>query len=210
MVIQIKSPNADEIFDRFKSQHVELLKKHYSKKNIAFNIDQITSAEFVQDVVKAAVFYFQGKLEIKAAKGSKTNTEQVDADKIEKITFYEFGNTTVDKEEWKGEEIVPIFSTIKPKNCEKCGGTGQKSCEACKGASHVNCSKCSGNGQIQCQKCVGKGKLPIEIKVINSKGEKTTKTLSYNCTDCFGYGTVVCYECKGIGQVACRIHSILS
>ncbi len=67
MPIQIKGPNADEIFNRFKqtSGRRKALEKHYGIKKAAFNIDNITAAEFVKEVHKEAVFFYGVDVNIK-------------------------------------------------------------------------------------------------------------------------------------------------
>ncbi|MHA1733456.1 MAG: hypothetical protein ACTSU5_16025, partial [Promethearchaeota archaeon] len=80
MSIAIKSPNADEIWEKFKnSKKLDFLKKFWGQKKVQLNKDQITSAEYVKNVTKAAVFYFQGRTSVKPAAASKAKKEQVDA-----------------------------------------------------------------------------------------------------------------------------------
>ncbi|GAB4307308.1 MAG: hypothetical protein Kow0069_04740 [Promethearchaeota archaeon] len=204
MSIKIKTPNADEVFERWKaSTPADVLKKHWAVKKAAFDRAQVTSAEYVKNVVKAAVFFFQASARVAPAAQSRGKSERVDARRVGRVVFFDFGSSEVDKAQWKFEELVPHYKTLASHDCPACRGSGASRCETCGGKSNVTCKRCDGSGQVQCQPCVGKGDVPVDLTVIDAAGNKRKEKKSHRCTDCFGAGKVTCYECHGIGSVAC-------
>src|SRR5271157_43295 len=203
MPVTIKSPNADEIFDAYKQKAPKKdLEKAYGVKGAVFNIDQITAAEYVQNVQKGCVLYFQYK---EGAKASKEAAEELytDPSKVGGITFYDFGTANVQRSSWKKkDDTVPGYKTLKEASCDKCGGNGYTACD-CKNTGIQKCSKCDGKGVMQCNTCKGEGTLSTDISVIDAQGAKKNVSKSYNCPDCFGNGTRLCTDCDGTGKVLC-------
>ena len=101
MSIRIKSPNPDAVWDRWKQKNSkkENLEKHYKIKGTIFNLESITAAEYVKDVAKGVVFYFEKSQNV-GPSDKKPKIETKSVPKVEKVTFYEFTNK-VNKEDWK-------------------------------------------------------------------------------------------------------------
>ena len=61
MGITIKSANPDDIWESWKrkASKTQKLEKHYGTKGAVFNLDQVTATEFVKNVSKAAIIYFE-------------------------------------------------------------------------------------------------------------------------------------------------------
>lgn len=202
MSIQIKSPNPDEIWDRWKRQSAKSqnLEKHYKIKGSVFNLDNITSAEYVKEVEKGAIFLcFQ--TEKSQPEESKPKSKQISPKKLSKEEYYEFKSAPI-KKDWKKDEVVPFFNSLKPVKCSACNGSGKVNCSKCKGQRFVECPSCNGK-EKKCKNCNGTGRLSETITIINEKGEKSKKEITFQCNECFGTGKVVCEKCGGTGKVLC-------
>ena len=199
--VVIKSPNADEVFEAFKRKQGNKLEKHYAVKGAVFQLDNVTSAEFVKGVTKDAIIFFRTKREVKPQ--GKTKKIEVVPKKLEKIRFYLFKGS-VNKDEYKGPDPYPNFESIKPKNCPKCSGKGGTPCKKCDGKGTVACDKCKGTGGATCKACEGKGEITLEIEVVNEKGDKNKKTMKVQCGECFGNKKMFCPECGGSGKQTCK------
>ena len=182
--VRIKTPNLDEIFEKWKQSSVrkdkKKMEKQFGTKGAIFSLDAVSAAEYVKDTQKEAAIYFAIKKTVgEVSKGTEEKT--VLAPKIPRETFYSFkGSSKVTKDNWKGNEIVPTYETLKT----------------------IPCKNCSGKGYIEekCKTCKGTGK--IEEKVIILSGEdqkKEDKPFSYPCGVCYGTGTSKeqCRDCGG-------------
>ncbi len=201
--VTIKSANPDEIWDKWKKKSVrsQKLEKHYGVKGAVFSIDNITAAEFVKGVNKAAILFFEKSYEVKAEK-TKPKSEKGDVRDIEKVKFYNFKSNPI-KAEWKGNEEVPSFASLTKVNCSKCSGRGGIACKKCNGNKVVPCPDCEGKPK-KCKTCDGTGKYKVEVKVLDDKNEKSTKTLEVKCNECYGTGKLTCTRCGGLGKVPCK------
>lgn len=86
-------------------------------------------------------------------------------------------------------------SGFKPKQCQKCMGTGITRCNRCDGCGSIRCEGCNGNGNNKCPSCHGYGKL-------------ITYDLQHpwNCPDCpqcNASGYIKCVLCNGKGRLRC-------
>ncbi|MHA1819166.1 MAG: hypothetical protein ACTSU2_14840 [Promethearchaeota archaeon] len=201
--VVIKGPNADEIFNRFKQKaDRKRLEKHYGIKKAAFNIDNVTAAEYVTAVNKHAVFFFLVDVNIKPE--GKTEIRKGGYKDIEKVKFYDFTGR-VSKSEWKESNTVPMYKSLKVGKCSKCGGDGKKTCKDCQGSGLVTCSKCKGTGQVKCDRCNGTGKIRFSVTILDNKGKKKEKKeIIIQCPDCFGTGKLRCPSCHGTKKVTCK------
>ncbi|MHA1727813.1 MAG: hypothetical protein ACTSWY_03670 [Promethearchaeota archaeon] len=200
----IKTPNADEIFNKFKEKgsRKKDLEKHYGLKKTVFNVDNVTAAEFVQGVNKEAVFFFQNKIDVKPS--GKTEVIKIHYNKLEKVDFYKFSKP-ISKDEWKGDKTVPMYETLKPVRCTECNGTGKVNCEKCGGEGTVKCPDCNGTGSIDCKPCNGKGKQYLELTLYSGEEKKKdTKKMDYSCPNCFGTGKITCSRCNGLKRILCK------
>ncbi|MHA1578794.1 MAG: hypothetical protein ACTSUQ_04070 [Candidatus Freyarchaeota archaeon] len=68
-------------------------------KRVKFERSNISAAESVRNVEKHAIFFFRSK-SIPLLLGT-LRKKVVNIDKLEKVTFYDFGNKQVDMTEWK-------------------------------------------------------------------------------------------------------------
>ncbi|MFX0076752.1 MAG: zinc finger-like domain-containing protein [Candidatus Hermodarchaeota archaeon] len=182
--VRIKTPNLDDIFEKWKQRSVRTdkkkMEKQFGTKGAIFSLDAISAAEYVKDTQKEAAIYFAIKKTVGAVpKG--TDEKVVLAPKVPRETFYSFkGNPKVNKDNWKGDEKVPTYETLQT----------------------VSCKNCNGKGYVEgkCKTCKGTGK--IEEKVIVLTGEdqkKEEKPFSYSCGVCYGTGTSKeqCRDCDG-------------
>lgn len=203
MSIQIKGPNADDIFNRFKQKaDKKSLEKHYGVKKAVFNIDNITAAEYVKSVTKEAVFFFEVNVNIKPS--GKDEVIKAPYKNMEKEKFYDLPKT-VNKEDWKGEDTVPMNKTIQSVQCSTCGGTGKKQCKNCGGKGTIECSDCKGTGFQKCNHCSGKGEQFFEVIVFNENNKRIEKRkISMKCPDCFGTGKITCHTCAGLKRMYCK------
>lgn len=181
--VRIKSANVDDVFEKWKNQTVrknkKKMEKEFGTKGAIFSIDNISAAETVKDTMKEAAIYFAIQKVVEAAKGKEENL--VLAPKLSKETFSSFkSGEKVDKDNWKGKEMVPTFESIKAVPCKKCGGKGYM--------------------DNKCGNCDGKGKIEEKWTVLVGESQnKEKKTFSYPCAACYGTGKLrtPCGECGG-------------
>jgi len=182
--VRIKTPNLDEIFEKWKQRASRTdrkkLEKEFGTKGAVFSLDAISAAEYVKDTMKEAAIYFAVKKSLgPAPKGKEENT--VTAPRVGREQFYSFkGAGKINKEEWKGNEIVPQFESIQT----------------------VSCKTCKGKGYIEdkCKTCKGTGKIEETFTVlVGEEQNKEKKPFSYPCGACYGTGnrTEPCKECGG-------------
>ena len=184
MSVRIKTPNLDEIFEKWKQRASRTdrkkLEKEFGTKGAVFSLDAISAAEYVKDTMKEAAIYFAVKKSLgPAPKGKEENT--VTAPRVSREQFYSFkGSGKINKEEWKGNEIVPQFESIQT----------------------VSCKTCKGKGYIEdkCKTCKGTGKIEETFTVlVGEEQNKEKKPFTYPCGACYGTGnrTEPCKECGG-------------
>ena len=184
MSVRIKTPNLDEIFEKWKQRASRTdrkkMEKEFGTKGAVFSLDAISAAEYVKDTMKEAAIYFAVKKSLgPAPKGKNENT--VTAPRVGREQFYSFkGAGKINKEEWKGNEIVPQFESIQAVSCKKCGG---------KGYIENKCKTCKGNGKIE----------ETFTVLVGEEQNKEKKPFSYPCGACYGSGnrTEPCKECGG-------------
>ena len=181
---RIKTPNLDEIFEKWKQtayrKDRKKIEKQFGTKGAVFSLDAISAAEYVKDTLKEAAIYFAIKQDLGAV-SDKKEEKTVLPPKIPKEEFYSFkGSNSIDKSEWKGPESVPWYDTIKPIPCKKCNG---------KGYIESKCSKCNGTGKIN----------ETVFVLSGQERKKEKKTFIYSCNSCYGTGTKKeqCKECEG-------------
>ena len=77
MGITIKSANPDDIWESWKrkASKTQKLEKHYGTKGAVFNLDQVTATEFVKNVSKAAIIYFEKRIPIDIVKFEKEKNQ---------------------------------------------------------------------------------------------------------------------------------------
>ena len=204
MVVKIKSPNLDDVWDRWKKKSAksQKLEKHYGVKGASFNLDNITAAEFVTGVTKGAIIYLEKSYSVKGGSAGKGKKQSGTAKDVEREKFYQFASSPV-KSEWKGPKEVSMFQSLQAQNCPKCGGKSGLTCTKCKGVGSIACPDCGGKA-LTCKHCKGGGKEEIMITVINERGDKNRVPKTVNCSRCFGSGKMVCGRCGGIGKVPCK------
>ena len=184
MSIRIKTPPLDQVFEKWKQKAVRTdrkkMEKEFGTKGAVFSLDAISAAEYVKDTMKEAAIYFAVKKSLgPAPKGKEENT--VTAPRVGREQFYSFkGAGKINKEEWKGNEIVPQFESIQT----------------------VSCKTCKGKGYIEdkCKTCKGTGKIEETFTVlVGEEQKKEKKPFSYPCGACYGTGnrTEPCKECGG-------------
>lgn len=202
--ITIKSPNSDIIWDTWKQKNVKKqnLEKHYKVKGSIFNLENITAAEYVKGVDKAAIIFMLKKNTIKPD-SEKPTQKIIPIKKLTKETFFEF-KTSPKKEDWKEDSMVPFINTLTPISCEKCKGSGKVICNKCNGNHLVACPTCGDGKGLKCKECNGSGKITSKIVVINEKGDKTKKEISLNCNECYGNGKISCSKCGDSGKIPCQ------
>ncbi|MHA1340858.1 MAG: DnaJ-like cysteine-rich domain-containing protein [Promethearchaeota archaeon] len=186
MSVRIKSPNPDDIWDKWKQKTLRTQKKKIEKayrvKGAVFSIENIGAAEYVKNVAKEAAIYFEKSLKIDAPK-VKPRDFQVNWRKLESVKFFDF-KSEVDKTQWKFDEEVPSFKSISKIQCSDCNGRGyyekKKSCSNCKD-----------------------GNYHVILDVYNEKGDKSNREFEMKCPKCFGEGYFVerepCKTCNGTG-----------
>jgi hypothetical protein len=181
--VVIKSPNLDDVFEKWKQTTLrkskKKLEKEFGTKGAVFSLDNISAAETVKETEKEAAIYFEIKKTIAPMKG-KEKKEIVRADKVAKETFYTFKGKSVNKDNWKGDNMVPIYETLKAVPCKECGG---------KGYQEDKCKNCKGTGKIE-------DKL---IVLVGEEQDKDKPIFSYSCPTCYGTGKAreTCSECGG-------------
>lgn len=189
MVVVIKSPNPDEIWEKWKEnvarKNMKSLKKAYDVRGAQFSLENITAAEYVKDVEKEAAVFIETVLKIQR-KREKPKDYEVDWKKLEKERFFIFTDE-VDKTEWKGDDMEATFNSIKPVKCPKCDGLGYHKDEK------------------KCRNCGGDGQYELSMDVYDENGDKMKKDFSVQCPRCYGEGKTYerdeCGECKGTGSL---------
>ncbi|MBD3194866.1 MAG: hypothetical protein GF317_07420 [Candidatus Lokiarchaeota archaeon] len=180
--VRIKSPNLDDVFDKWKQKAVrkdkKTMEKQFGTKGAVFSPDAISAAETVKETKKEAAIYFAIKKVIEPAK-AKGDEELVRADKVAKETFFAFKGD-VDKDNWDEDDVVPMYNTLKAEACSRCSG---------KGYSEEKCGSCGGSGKQQDKLIVLEGE----------EQDKQKKVFEYPCGNCYGTGKVRerCKECDG-------------
>jgi hypothetical protein len=180
--VKIKTPNLDNIFEKWKEtankKDHKRLEKEFGTKGAVFTLEAISAAEYVvPPALKGAAIYFSVKKTVAPVKGKEENL--VIAPRVSRETFYEFKSSSVNKDNWKGAEKVPIYSSI----------------------TAVPCKECSGKGYVEdkCRSCKGTGKIEDTVIVLEGeKQEKQKKPFDYPCPDCYGSGKIQ-YKCKECG-----------
>ncbi len=184
MSVKIKTPNLDAIFEKWKQTTVrkdrKKMEKQFGTKGAVFTLDAISAAEYVKDTMKEAAIYFAVKKSLgPVAEGKDEKT--VVASKVARGEYYSLkGSGQVTKDNWKGDELVPMYETIQS----------------------VTCKKCNGKGYIEdkCKACNGTGKIQEDVLVyVGEEQKKEKKTFTYPCGACYGTGnrTEHCKECDG-------------
>ncbi len=184
MSTRIKTPNLDEIWLRWKQKSARTdkkkMEKQFGTKGAVFSLDAISAAEYVKDTMKEAAIYFAVKRSLGPAPTGKEEN-LVTAPRVGREQYYSFkGAGKIDKENWKGDEKVPHFESIKA----------------------VPCKNCRGKGYIEdkCKTCKGTGKIEETFTVlVGEEQKKEKKPFSYPCGACYGTGnkTEPCKECGG-------------
>jgi len=115
------------------------MEKEFGTKGAVFSLDAVSGAEYVKDTMKEAAIYFAVKKSLgPAPKGKEENT--VTAPRVGREQFYSFkGSGKINKEEWKGNEIVPQFESIQAVSCKTFRGKGyiENKCKTCKGTGKI-------------------------------------------------------------------------
>ncbi|MFX1391693.1 MAG: hypothetical protein ACFE9Z_16630 [Promethearchaeota archaeon] len=184
MSVRIKTPNLDEIFEKWKQKAARTdkkkMEKQFGTKGAVFSLDAISAAEYVKDTLKEAAIYFAVKKSLgPAPKGKEENL--VMAPRVVKEQYYSFkGAGNVNKENWKGDEKVPHYESIQA----------------------VPCKNCRGKGYIEnkCKTCKGTGKIEETLTVlVGEEQKKEKKIFSYPCGACYGTSnrSEPCKECGG-------------
>ncbi|MFX0072363.1 MAG: hypothetical protein ACFFAO_14860 [Candidatus Hermodarchaeota archaeon] len=181
--VKIKTPNLDDIFEKWKQSAVrkdrKKMDKQFGTKGSVFSIDAISAAEYVvPPALKGAAIYFAIKKSVEPVKFKEEET--VMAPRVSRTTFYSFKKGDVLKDNWKGDEAVPMENTITAVPCKNCGGKGYI--------------------EDKCKTCNGKGKVEDTIIVLEGENQdKQKKPFEYSCANCFGTGKVQnpCKECGG-------------
>ncbi len=182
--VRIKTPNLDDIFEKWKQKASRTdhkkMEKQFGTKGAIFSLDAISAAEYVKDTLKEAAIYFAVKKTLgPAPKGKDENL--VTAPRVGREQFYSFkGSGKVNKENWKEKDLVPMYESIQA----------------------VPCKSCKGKGYIEnkCKTCGGTGKIEETITVlVGEELKKEKKSFSYPCGACHGSGnrTELCKECEG-------------
>ena len=128
MSVRIKTPNLDEIFEKWKQKAArkdrKKMEKQFGTKGAVFSLDAISAAEYVKDTMKEAAIYFAVKKSLGPAPTGKEEN-LVMAPKVGREQYYSFkGAGKIDKEKWKGDEKVPHFESIQTVPCKNCRGKG--------------------------------------------------------------------------------------
>ncbi len=181
--VHIKTPNFDDIFEKWKNSTIRKQKKKMEKefgtKGSVFSSKTISAAETVRDTMKEAAIYFAIEKRIAPIKG-KEQGDLIIAPRLPRETFYSFKGGKVNKDNWRGKDKVPNFESIRG----------------------VQCKTCKGKGYIEnrCKICKGKGKIDNNMIVLMGENQdKEKKIFSYTCGECFGTGNLEerCKECGG-------------
>jgi RecJ-like exonuclease len=182
--VRIKTPNLDDIFEKWKQRAVrsdkKKIEKQFGTKGAIFSLDAISAAEYVKDTQKEAAIYFAIKKTVgEVTKGTDENT--VLPPKVARETFYSFkGKGKINKNDWKGAEIVPTYETLQTIPCKNCNGKGYV--------------------ETKCRTCKGTGKIEEKLQVLTGEEQtKEEKPFSYSCGLCWGTATIKeqCKDCGG-------------
>jgi hypothetical protein len=182
--VRIKTPNLDEIFEKWKQRAVrkdkKKMEKQFGTKGAVFSLDAVSAAEYVKDTQKEAAIYFAIKKTVgKVTK--ETDEKTVLAPKVVRETFYSFkGKGKINKSDWKGDELVPTYETLQTNPCKNCKGKGYV--------------------ESKCRTCKGTGKIEEKLQVLTGEEQKKeVKPFSYPCGVCYGTGTSKeqCKDCGG-------------
>ncbi|MFX1356329.1 MAG: hypothetical protein ACFFA8_03515 [Promethearchaeota archaeon] len=182
--VRIKTPNLDDIFEKWKQSAIrknkKKLEKQFGTKGAIFSLDAVSAAEYVKDTMKEAAIYFAIKKTLgPAPKGKEENI--VLAPRIAREQYFSFkGTGQINKENWKADDNVPIYESIQP----------------------VSCKTCKGKGYIEdkCKTCNGTGKIEENLTIfVGEEQKKEKKVFSYQCAACYGTGNrkTQCKECGG-------------
>lgn len=182
--VRIKTPNLDDIFEKWKQNAIrkdkKKMEKQFGTKGAIFSLDAVSAAEYVKDTMKEAAIYFAIKKTLgPAPKGKEENL--VLAPRIAREQYFSFkGAGQINKENWKGDENVPIYESIQSVSCKTCRG---------KGYTEDKCKTCNGSGKIE----------ENLIVFIGEEQKKEKKAFSYPCAACYGTGNrqIQCKECGG-------------
>ncbi|MHA1194304.1 MAG: zinc finger-like domain-containing protein [Promethearchaeota archaeon] len=184
MSVRIKTPNLDSIFEKWKQTAArkdrKKMEKQYGTKGAVFSIDAISAAEYVKDTMKEAAIYFAIKKSLGPVAEGKDEKILV-ASKVARGEYYSFkGSKQVNKDDWKGDDLVPMYETIQSTTCKKCNG---------KGYTEGKCKTCDGTGKIQ----------EDVLVYVGEDQKKEKKSFTYPCGACYGTGnrTEHCKECDG-------------
>lgn len=182
--VRIKTPNLDDIFEKWKQKAVRTdrkkMEKQFGTKGAVFSLDVISAAEYVKNTAKEAAIYFAVKKSLgPAPKGKEENI--VIAPRVSREQFYSFkGASKINKDEWKGSEIVPHYESIQAVPCKNCKGKGYL--------------------EDKCKTCRGTGKIEETLTIlVGQEQNKEKKQFSYPCGACYGNGnrSEPCKECGG-------------
>ena len=200
--IIIKSPNPDVIWNSWKQEVSKKinLEKHYKTKGAVFSLDNITAAEYVKAVNKAAIIFYEEVYETKPS-SSKKIIKQGNARSLQKEQFYEF-KTTVSKSDWKGPKDVAFLNSLQQYSCTTCRGSGVIPCSKCNGRKFITCPICKGTS-IGCKTCNSSGKITIKLSVIDQQNNKRIVDQQVPCYVCSGTRSIECSRCGGSGKVPC-------
>lgn len=184
MSTRIKTPNLDEIWLRWKQKSARTdkkkMEKQFGTKGAVFSLDAISAAEYVKDTMKEVAIYFAVKRSLGPAPTGKEEN-LVTAPRVGREQYYSFkGAGKIDKENWKGDEKVPHFESIKAVPCKNCRG---------KGYTEDKCKTCKGTGKIE----------ETFTVLVGEEQNKEKKPFSYSCAVCYGTGnrSEPCKECGG-------------
>ncbi|MFX1477827.1 MAG: hypothetical protein ACFFCI_06820 [Promethearchaeota archaeon] len=182
--IRIKTPNLDDIFEKWKQRSVrqthKKMEKEFGTKGAIFSLDAVSAAEYVKDTMKEAAIYFAVKKTIgPTQKGKAENI--ITAPRVSREQFYSFkGSGKVNKESWKEKENVPFFESIQAVQCKTCNGKGYL--------------------ENKCKTCKGSGKIEETFTIlVGEEQKKEKKPFIYPCGACYGTGNKrePCKECGG-------------
>ncbi len=183
--VRIKSPNVDDIFEKWKQktnrQKKKNLEKNFGTKGAVFSLDAISAGETIKDTQKEAAIYFTVEQKVEASKEQKEETGAIRD--LSKQNFYSIKGASVDKSKWQGPEIVPVFESITKVPCDSCKG---------KGYIETQCKECS----------KGIKTTPMTV-LVGAEQKKEKKDFQYNCPTCFKAGTIKdkCKKCDGYGTL---------
>ncbi|MBY8980100.1 MAG: hypothetical protein KGD72_06900 [Candidatus Lokiarchaeota archaeon] len=182
--VRIKTPNLDEIFEKWKQRAArsdkKKMEKQFGTKGAIFSLDAISAAEYVKDTQKEAAIYFAFKKTVGEVT-KKTDEKTVLPPKVAREMFYSFkGKGKINKDNWKGDDMVAMYETLKTIPCKNCNGKGYI--------------------EAKCRTCKGTGKIEEKLQVLTGEEQnKEEKPFSYSCGVCFGTGTNndQCKDCGG-------------